>query len=172
MEFRIVHLAEIVDELLEEVAALLEVPEAVFKLADVENEIEHIFLTLYRTEAVDCVECVLLEEDEVEKLRFPECLVISDRHAVVSEDVDLLCRVAALADDVLGLVHLLHPARLHLAVKEFLDFRILQILGIGVDRVDGRVSLLVCAVLLEGVEASCRLLGGLGHRLLEVTSRR
>ena len=45
---------------------------AVFELADVENEIEHVFLTLYRTETVHCVECILLKEDEVEKLRFPE----------------------------------------------------------------------------------------------------
>ena len=58
LELRVVHLSEHIDELLEVVAALLEVLELEVTFADAHNDFEHIFLSFERTEGVDVVECV------------------------------------------------------------------------------------------------------------------
>lgn len=67
MEVRVVHLTEVIDHLLEEITAILEVVEFEFSVADVQNEVQHIFLTLKRAKAVHSIECILLKEDEVQK---------------------------------------------------------------------------------------------------------
>ena len=67
VELGVVHLAEVIDEFLEELAALLEVLEVEIDAADVQNEIQHVFLTVHRTEGVGLVESVLLEEHEVDE---------------------------------------------------------------------------------------------------------
>ena len=100
LELRVVHLPEDVDHILEVVAALLEIVEDKFAVADAEHQLQHIFLALERTEGVDFVESVLLEDDEVHELALPENLVIVHRHAVIAQDVDLFAGVTALADDV------------------------------------------------------------------------
>ena len=90
VEFGIVHLTEYVDHLLEEASALLEIVEFEAAAAYSEYQLDHIFLSLDRAEGIDCVECVLLEDDIVDEFGFPEYFVISHRYAVVTEDVDLL----------------------------------------------------------------------------------
>ena len=172
VEFGIVHLTEYVDHLLEEASALLEIVKFEAAAAYSEYQLDHIFLSLDRAEGIDCVECVLLEDDIVDEFGFPEYFVISHRHSVVAEDVDLLVGFTSLADDVLELAYLFAPTRSHGLVQIFLDFRIFEIFGVGVDRVHSRIALLVCTLLLKGVEAAGRLLGGLCDRFLEVTSCR
>ena len=68
LELRVVHLAEQVDKLLEEVTALLVVLECEVLVADSEYEVKHVALALERTKCIDCIECVLLENHEVNKL--------------------------------------------------------------------------------------------------------
>ena len=68
MELRIVHLTEIIDHLLEEVSALLEVFEFELPSADVQNQVQHEFLTLQTAKAIDSIERILLQEHEVQKL--------------------------------------------------------------------------------------------------------
>ena len=153
LELAEVHLAEQVNHLLEIVAALLVIVKFEFVVANVQDKVEHKPLAVKRAKAVDGVERILLEDYEVNQLALPECLVVADRNAVVTKDVDLVHCLLTLADDVLGLVYLSAPARFNLLVQIFLDLRIFQILGIGIDRVYGRVALLVCAVLLKSVEA-------------------
>ena len=50
--FGIVHLAEEVDEILEEVTALLIILEMEFPFADINDEVQHKLLSLERAEAV------------------------------------------------------------------------------------------------------------------------
>ena len=98
--------------------------------------------------------------------------MVAHRNAVVTEDVDLFHGFLAATDDVLGLEDLLDPSFLHGAVQVFLDLGIFEILGIGIDRIDGGIALLVRAVLLEAVEAAGGLLGRFRHGFLEVAAGR
>ena len=84
----------------------------------------------------------------------------------------MLAGLFAAADDVLGKEHFVHPAFLYGLVQEVADFGVVQVLGIGIQRTYGRIALLVCAVLLQGIEAAGGLLGTLRYRLLEVTAGR
>ena len=130
LELRVVHLAEEVDHFLEEVTALLVVFECVVLVADVEHEFKHVALSLDRAEGVDVVECVLLEDHEVNELGLPEELMVAHWHTVVTEDVDLVVCVLTLADDVLCLLHHLDPAWSDLLSEVLADLRVLEILGV------------------------------------------
>ena len=142
LELGVVHLAEDVDQVLEEVAAVLEVVEVELPVADVQHEVQHVALALERAEGVDGVEGILLEDDEVHEFGLPEVHVVTHRDAVVTEDVDLLAGLLAAADEVLGGLDLLPPAGFDGLVQVFPDLRIVQILGVGIQRGDGRVTLL------------------------------
>ncbi len=98
--------------------------------------------------------------------------MIAHRNAIVSENVDLLGGLFASADYVLCLFDLFDPTLFDCLVEVMLNLRIFEIFGIRIKRTDGGIPLLVGAVLLESVEASCSLLCRLGHRFLEVTSCR
>ena len=68
VELRVVHLTKQVDELLEEVAALFIVLECEVLLADAENKLKHILLSVHWGDRVDCIECILLKDYEVNEL--------------------------------------------------------------------------------------------------------
>ena len=55
----------------------------------------------------------------------------------------------ATADEVLGALYLVDPVLAHTLLEVFDHLGILQILGVRVDGVDGRVALLVGAVLCQ-----------------------
>ena len=96
--------------------------------------------------------------------------MVADGDPVVTEDVNLLIGLPAAPEGVFRLQDVVHPASLDVLVEPGDDLGILEVFGIGLDRVDGRIPLLVGAVLLEPVEASGGFLGGLGDGLLEVAS--
>ena len=86
LELGVVHLAECIDDFLEEIAALLVVLETEISVADVKYKLKHVALTLKRTECVDRVECILLEDNEVNKLRLPVEFMIAHWHTVITEE--------------------------------------------------------------------------------------
>ena len=90
VELGVVHLAKVVDQLLEEAAALLEIVELIVHIAEFQHKVEHVFLAFHRAKGINAVEGVLLEEHEVDQFGLPETDVVADRHTIVSEDVDLL----------------------------------------------------------------------------------
>ena len=71
LELGVVHLAEHVDQVLEEGPALLEVFEVIVLFADAQHEVQHVALALDRAQGVDRVEGVLLEDEfeDFEKCR-------------------------------------------------------------------------------------------------------
>ena len=76
VELTVVHLFAEVDDALEVIDDIEEVIEIVVVFADVHNEVKHILLALERTNGVDLIEGILLEDDEVNHFGFPERLVV------------------------------------------------------------------------------------------------
>ena len=130
MELRVVHLAQIVDEFLEELAAFFEIFEVEVDSAELVQKVEHVALALDRAEGIDRVEGILLEEHEIEQFGLPEVHVVAYRHTVVSEDVDLLVGLTTLPDEVLGLLDLCHPSFLDMLVEVLDDFRVFEVFRI------------------------------------------
>ena len=108
LPLRIVHLAEEVDQPLEELRAGLEIGERKFLVADAQHHLVHHLLAFHRAVGVDVIEGVLLQDDEVDQLRFPEPFVILHRHAVVAQNVDL----------VVGLLATLHDGLTRVDIEE------------------------------------------------------
>ena len=98
--------------------------------------------------------------------------MVLHRHAVIAQDIDLLGDLLTSEQPCLCLVHLRCPVVGDMLGDKRFKLGILDILGVGLNRVDGRVAFLVGTLLLQGVEASCHLLGVLRHRLLQVTTCR
>ena len=67
LELRIVHLSKHIDEFLEIVAAFLIVFKCEVLVANSQYETKHIFLPFHRSYAVDCIECILLQDYEIYK---------------------------------------------------------------------------------------------------------
>ena len=169
---RVVHLLEHVDKAFEELRAILEIGEIELLGAYVQHHVVHEFLTLHRAVGIYAVESILLQNHEVDKLALPESVVILHRHAVVSQNVNLLVGLLAALHDSLAFVHLVYPACFDLAVQILPHLGIFQIFRVAVQRVDCRITLAVGTSLRKSIEASGRLFGGLGYRLFEITSGR
>ena len=172
MEFAVVHLFADVDDAFEVVHNIEECFEFVVGIADVHNEFEHKLLAFEWTNSVDFVESVLLEDNEVDNLWFPECNVIVNRYTVVAEDVDLLLYLFTTKEESLHLVDHTNPVAFDFSFDIFFKFRVFDIFRVAIDRVNSRVAFAVGAVLFECVEATRNLFSTFSYRLFQVTTRR
>ena len=93
-------------------------------------------------------------------------------HAVITQDVDLLGNLLTAQHTRLEVEHLGNPCLVDVPLDVFGKLGVFEVLGIRVDGIHGRITLLVRTVLLQGIEAAGHLLGVLGDRLLEVTAGR
>ena len=172
MELTVVHLLAEVDDALEVIDDIEEVIEIVVVFADVHDEVKHVLLALERTNSVDLIEGILLEDDEVDDLGFPERLVVIYRHTVVTEDVDLLLDLFTTLQIGLHVVDHRQPVFVNQAGDIFLKLRVFHIFGVRVDGVHSRVTFAVGTSLFQSVEATCHFLRTFGNRLFEVTTGR
>ena len=97
--------------------------------------------------------------------------MVLHRHAVVAQDVDLVVGLLAALHERLAGIDVVHPALADVRVEVFADFGVFQIFRVGVERIDGGITLRVGTRLRQGIEAARRLLRGLRDRLFEVAAR-
>ena len=140
--------------------------------ADVHDEVKHVLLAVERTNSVDLIEGILLEDDEVDDLGFPERLVVIYRHTVVTEDVDLLLYLFTALQIGLHVVDHRQPVFVNQTGDIFLKLRVFHIFGVRVNGVHSRVTFAVGTSLFQSVEATCHFLRSFGNRLFEVTTGR
>ena len=140
--------------------------------ADVHDEVKHVLLALERTNSVDLIEGILLEDDEVDDLGFPERLVVIYRYTVITKDVDLLLDLFTALQIGLHVVDHRQPVFVNQAGDIFLKLRVFHIFGVRVDGVHSRVTFAVGTSLFQSVEATCHFLRSFGNRLFEVTTGR
>ena len=93
-------------------------------------------------------------------------------HTVITQDVDLLGNLLTTLHTSLQIEHLRNPLIVDFLGDVFCKFWIFQILGIRVDWIHGRITLLVRTVLFQSVEATSHLLRVLSHWLFQVTTGR
>ena len=172
MELAVVHLFADVDDAFEVVHNFEECFEFVVRVTDVHNEFEHEFLTFEWADSIDFVECILLENNEVDNLWFPECNVIIYRHTVVAEDVDLFLHLFTTEENSLHLVDHTNPVALDFSFDIFFKFRIFDIFRVTIDRVYSRVAFAVGTVLFECVETTRNFFSTFSYRLFQVTTSR
>ena len=141
-------------------------------MTNLHNLVQHKLLTRKRGYRVDRIECILLQDHEVDQFRFPENHVIFYRYAVVTEDIDLFGNFLTAQHTSLDLVHLVDPGRRDMTRNIFLEFGIFQILGITVDRVHGRITFTVGTLLFQSIETTGHFLRIFRHRLFQVTTGR
>ena len=140
--------------------------------ADVHDEAEHVLLALERTNSVDLIEGILLEDDEVNHFGFPEGLVVIYRHTIVTKDVDLLLNLFTALQVRLHIVDHRQPVFVNQIRDIFLKLRVFHIFGVRVDGVHSRVTFAVGTSLFQSVETTCHFLRSFGNRLFEVTTGR
>ena len=141
-------------------------------MTDFYYHIQNLLLTLHRGHGINFIKGILLQNNEVNQFRFPESHVIFYGHTVVTQDVDLLGNLLTTLQTGLDFIHLANPLTVDVLGDILFKFRVFYIFGIRVNRVYGRITLLVGTVLLKGIEAACHLLRILGYRLLQVTTGR
>ena len=95
--------------------------------------------------------------------------MVVQRYTIIPEDVDLLRNLLTTDEPLLEFAHLLDPSCTYTLGDIVCELRVLQILRIAINRIDGWVTLAVGTLLLQGIEATCYLLGVLRDRFLEVT---
>ena len=86
-------------------------------MAYVEYHLVHHLLTLDGAVGIDAIECILLQDHEVQQLALPETLVILDGHTVITQDVDLVVSLLTTLYDSLTLVNLANPILADVLVK-------------------------------------------------------
>ena len=167
---RVVHLLADINHLLEVVHDLVEVVEAELRVADVDDHVEDVLLAFHGRHGIHLIEGVLLEDDEVYQLGFPEDDMVVYGHTVIAQNVNLLGNLLASLQAGLYLVHLAQPFAVDALGDVVLKLWIFDVLRIGINGIDGRITFLVRTVLLQRVKATGHFLGVLGHGLLEVTT--
>ena len=141
-------------------------------MTDVYHHIQDSLLTLHRSHGINLVERILLQDNEVYQLGLPEDYVILYRYTVITQDIDLLGNLLTALQASFDFVHLTDPLIIDMLGNVCFKFRIFDILGIRIDRIYSRITLLIGTILLQSIETTGYLLGVLCHRLLQVTTGR
>ena len=110
--------------------ASLEIVKLEVVVANVKHHFVHHLLTLDGAVCVDIVECILLQDNEVDKLALPEALVVVNGYTVVTEDVDLVVSLLTALYDSLTLVYEVYPILLDVLIEVRTDLGVLQILRV------------------------------------------
>ncbi|OAV74405.1 hypothetical protein Barb7_02098 [Bacteroidales bacterium Barb7] len=111
-----------------------------------------------------------MEDDKVNQFRFPIYFVVLNGYTVIPQDVNLFRYFLATQHAGLDFIHLVYPYGGDVVGDVLLKFGVFEVLGVAVDRIDGRVAFAVGTVLFQCVEATGYLLGVLRYGLFQVTA--
>ena len=87
-------------------------------------------------------------------------MVILYRYTVITQDIDLLGNLLTALQASFDFVHLTDPLIIDMLGNVCFKFRIFDILGIRIDRIYSRITLLIGTILLQSIETTGYLLGG------------
>ena len=92
-------------------------------MTDVDNHIQNIFLAFHRSNGVDFVESILLQDNEVNQFRFPESNMVFYRYTVVTEDINLFGDFLTTLQTSFEFIYLANPFTVDMPLDIFLKFR-------------------------------------------------
>ena len=94
------------------------------------------------------------------------------RNTVITQDVDLFGNLFTTLQAVFDFVHLTNPFTIDMSFDIFLKFRIFDVFRIRINRIHGRITFLVGAVLFKSIETTSYFLRIFRYRLFQVTTGR
>ena len=89
-ERAVIQLLQFIDDTLEEYAHFFETAEAEIHLADLKNQFKHISLARYGRHGIYRIKGILLENNEIDNLCFPEVNMILKGYTIVTQNVNLI----------------------------------------------------------------------------------